>query len=122
MKYSRVKSAIVGWGMPGTIQEFGFKIFEYARWDAKSGIWWNPVQRFSSHNIHSLLILFRYLIGISILILGFFNHRLWLYGFIAILLYGFWAYRKAGLWGIILQFTADFAVIGGFLSGILQRS
>ena len=126
LKYSRVKSAIVEWGMPDTIQGFRFKIYEYAKWDARYGIWWHPTQRFASHNIKAFLVLIRYAIGLSLLILSFkFNTLPFL--LILILLYLIWSFRKiysefgdwkVSLWGPILQLTADFAVITGFVSGM----
>ena len=74
LKYSRVKSAIVEWGMPETLSEFFKKINEYAKWDARYKIWWHPSQRLASHNIKSLLILFRYSVGLSLLILNISMH------------------------------------------------
>ncbi len=106
--------------MPETISNFQFKIYNYAKGDAESKIWIFPGKGLASHNIKALLVLVRYLLGLSLLVFGFVYSPLWLYCFIAILLYGFWAYRKAGLWGIILQFTSDFAVMAGFVSGLLK--
>jgi hypothetical protein len=48
-----------------------------------------------------------------------------------LLLYIFWAFRKvylltqdleAGLWGIIIQFSSDFAVMAGFLVGLVKKN
>ena len=76
------------------------------------------------------LIFLRYLVGTTLFILGFSDPLLWWALGFGLLLYIFWAFRKvymeyqdfeAGLWGIFLQFAADFAVMGGFLSGLLKR-
>ncbi len=60
LKYARVKTALVEWGMPGSLNDFFFKIKEYARWDINKNIWWNPAQRFASHNIRAFSVLLRY--------------------------------------------------------------
>ncbi|MCX6705027.1 MAG: glycosyltransferase [Candidatus Woesebacteria bacterium] len=128
-KISRVKDATVEWGMPTTIKEFGFKIYGYAKGDALTKIWIFPGKGLASHNIKSLFILFRYLFGLSILILSFKFPFLLPYLFICFFAYLIWAFRKvflefgdyqAALWGPILQLTSDAAVIEGFLSGILS--
>jgi len=130
LKYSRVKNAIVEWGMPKTLGEFIFKIREYAKWDVKYGIWWHPTQRLESHNIKAMLILMRYIVGLTLLIFGFKYHLL-----LALLIFGFliyllWAYRKiysefgearVSFWGPVLQIASDYAVIGGFISGIMRN-
>lgn len=127
MKYARVKSAIVEWGMPEKLTIGLKKMHDYAKWDAAYGIWWHPVKRFSSHNIKVLLILGRYIAGLIFLIFSFRNPPLLPILISGVLLYGFWAFRKvyletkdmtAGLWGIIIQFSADFAVMMGFLKGL----
>lgn len=130
LKYSRVKSAIVEWGMPETLSEFFNKIESYAKWDGRYKIWWHPVQRFTSHNIKSLFILFRYLVGLLILIFSFKYHSLLPALIILFLIYLFWAYRKIylefgevkiALWGPVLQITSDLGVIKGFLTGIFSN-
>ena len=127
LKYSRVKNAIVEWGMPSSIYNFQFKIFNYAKWDAQYGIWWHPAQRFMSHNIKALVVLLRYLFALALLILSFWFNTL-PYLLIFIFLYLIWTYRKiyfefgdyrVAFWGPVIQISADFAVLSGFLSGIL---
>ncbi|MGA2910740.1 MAG: glycosyltransferase [Candidatus Microgenomates bacterium] len=129
LKYSRVKSAEVEWGMPETLKGFFGKIRDYAKWDARYGIWWHPTQRLMSHNIKSLFILVRYVIGLAILILSFEYDLLLPVLIILIFIYFYWAYRKVylefgdwkvSLWGPVLQITSDFAVIAGFISGIIS--
>ncbi|MEJ2348127.1 MAG: hypothetical protein P8Y17_02955 [Patescibacteria group bacterium] len=64
------------------------------------------------------------------LIYAFKNPPFWPFLILILFLYIFWAYRKVfiefedkrvALWGIILQFTSDFAGMSGFLSGITDR-
>lgn len=128
---ARVKNAIVEWGMPRTLKEAFNKMFLYAKGDAKTKIWWHPTKKLSSHNIKTLFVFGRYVIGLVGAILAFRNPLLWLVLIIGILLYIFWSFRKVyvefgsykvGMWGIILQFTSDFAVMAGFLTGIFTRN
>jgi glycosyltransferase involved in cell wall biosynthesis len=128
-KISRVKDAIVEWGMPSTIKEYAHKIYGYARGDAITKIWLFPGKGLASHNIKSLFILFRYILGFSLLIFSFKFPYLLPYLIICLFAYFFWAYRKVyiefgdcrtALWGPVLQITSDIAVIGGFISGILS--
>jgi glycosyltransferase involved in cell wall biosynthesis len=118
VKICRVKNAIVEWGTPNTIYEFGFKIYEYAKGDAQSKIWNFPGKNLASHNIHSLFIIIRYLFGLVFLVCCFFYPFLFVYLLICLFAYFIWAYRKASLWGPILQITSDLGVIIGFIHGI----
>jgi glycosyltransferase involved in cell wall biosynthesis len=126
-KISRVKDAIVEWGMPETLNEFFKKVSNYAKGDAKSKIWIFPGKGITSHNIKALLVLFRYVIGLFLLILGI---RYGALPFLIILIFAYiiWAFRKVylefgdwriSLWGPVLQITADAGVMVGFVSGIL---
>lgn len=128
LKYARVKTAIVEWGMPATLKDFIFKISEYAKWDVRYGIWWHPTQRLASHNIKVLSIFFRYLVGLGLLIFSLWYPLLLYLLVILLLLYLFWSYRKVflafgdyklAIWGPILQIASDFAVMRGFASGLL---
>jgi len=128
LKYSRVKNAIVEWGMPINLKDFYSKIRDYAKWDVQYGIWWHPTQRFMSHNIKALSILLRYIAGLALFILGFIQPPLFVLLLILIFAYFYWAYRKiydefgdyqTFVWGPVLQITSDAAVIVGFFSGIL---
>lgn len=107
-KFKTVKNAIVDWQMPDSIKSFYLKIKSYAKGDAESGIWWHPVKKLKTHNLKILTIFLRYILFVLFP---------WL-----ILIYIIYSYYKAGLWGIILQFTSDFAGIIGFTDGILQTS
>ena len=129
-KYSRVKNARVEWRIPNSFSVFIKKIYDYAKWDASYGIWWHPAKGLSSHNIKAFFIVLRYLLGFILLLLSLNNPSLFPILFILILLYIIWSFRKvyleyrdwqAGLWGIILQFTTDIAVIVGFLSGLAKN-
>lgn len=126
-KFSRMKSAIVEWGMPETLGEFMTKIKNYAKGDAKTKIWFFPGKGLMSHNIKSLFILLRYLAGLILLILSF-KYPLLPYLIILFLAYLIWAYRKVylefgdyrtALWGPILQIVSDIGVMTGFFEGIL---
>ena len=107
-KFKVAKNAIVNWQMPETIYDFGYKIYGYAKGDAESGIWWHPVKKLQTHNIKILTIFLRYILFVLFP---------WL-----ILIYIIYSYYKARLYGILLQFTSDFAGIIGFTHGILQTS
>lgn len=131
VKLARVKNAVVEWGMPGDIKEFFWKIFNYAKGDAKSKIWLFPGKSLTSHNIKALSIVLRYLFAII-----FFAYcltvstSLLLIWFLGFLVYLFWAFRKVliekgkvevAIWGPVLQLTSDFGVMGGFLSGVFKK-
>jgi len=118
VKYERVKNAVVEWGMPTTLQEFRFKIYEYAKWDAEYGTWIHPNKNLTSHNVHSLFIILRYIFAIILFIFCIIHPPLFAIFLICFLVYIFWAFKKAGLWGIVLQFVSDSAIINGFVHGI----
>jgi glycosyltransferase involved in cell wall biosynthesis len=119
-KISRMKNAVVEWGMPESLNEFFWKIFTYAKGDAKSKIWFFPRNGPTSHNIKALSIVFRYLAGITLLILGLKYVALYPTVGILFLFYLIWAFRKAGVWGPVLQVVSDVGVMYGFLSGIFK--
>lgn len=129
-RYSRVKNARVEWSIPESFKGLIVKFFNYSMWDVRYGIWWHPTQRYSSHNIKAILKFVRYGLGILILILAFGNPLLWLVLGLGLILYIFWAFRKvfleskdilAGAWGVVLQFTSDFAVMAGFIVGLMTK-
>lgn len=131
VKISRVKNAIVEWGMPGSILEFRNKIFDYAKGDAKSKIWIYPNKSVTSHNIHSLSILLRYIAAAVLFVYCLIvNTSLFAYLLIGLFAYFFWSFRKIyiqkgkvniAIWGPVLQIVSDFAVIGGFISGMFIK-
>ncbi len=130
INFARVKTAIVEWRMPEKLEQFVEKMYSYAKGDAQSRVWWHPGKGLASHNIKVLLIFTRYLTGLIILILSNNKPVILLILLALLILYLLWSFRKvyletedwkAGLWGIVLQFSADFAVMGGFLSGIIKK-
>jgi hypothetical protein len=65
-----------------------------------------------------------------LVIFGFTNPLLWNLVLAGLVGYIFWAFRKvylltqdleAGLWGIIIQFSSDFAVMSGFIVGLIKK-
>jgi glycosyltransferase involved in cell wall biosynthesis len=123
VKIARVKKARVVWQETAkfTLKDFIKKTYFYAKGDAQARIWWHPSKRFTSHNIKIISIYARYLIVVALLLL-----RKPLIPFLFLILYTFWSFRKVyiltsdfrvGLWGIIIQFVSDLAVMSGFLSG-----
>ena len=119
-KFAVQKNAIVEWGMPNTVKSFYLKVKNYATGDAESGIWWHPIKRFQSHNIKIVSIYLRYIIGLLLLVFSFKFFVFTLLLYILITLYLSYSYKKAGTWGPILQIVSDFAVMTGFLRGILK--
>jgi len=126
-KIARVKNALVEWGMPDNLQVIITKMYNYAKGDAKSKLWITKSKGLMSHNIKLLSVFVRYL-----LLVGLFWEVLikqvspiWLISIL--LIYSFWAFRKvyseeenllAGVWGLILQYCGDFAVMAGFIAGL----
>lgn len=129
-KFSRMKNAIVEWGMPTSINNFQLTIFNYAKGDAESKIWIFPGKSLASHNIKAFSILLRYLVGLFLLVFCIVHTSLLLWWAIGLSIYLIWAYRKVYLlfgdgkvafWGPILQIVADISVMKGFLWGIFGR-
>lgn len=127
---ARVKNAVVEWGMVGTLREAFSKFFLYAKGDAKSKIWWHPTKKLSSHNIKILFVFARYMVGLTGVIMAIRNPLLWFVIIAGLFLYIYWSFRKVyveledyrvGMWGTILQFMSDLAVMAGFLVGITTR-
>lgn len=121
-KISRVKDAVVEWGMPTSINDFQLAIYNYAKGDAQSKIWLFPGKGLASHNIKAIFVFLRYGLGLFLLFYALLSSPpVSLYLSILIFLYALYAYRKAGLWGVILQVTSDIAVMLGFISGLLLK-
>lgn len=124
---SRKKNARVEWRMPASLPEFFIKLMSYSKADAQSKIFWHPTQRLSSHNIKVILVIVRYVIFL-VLFYYFLHKAISPTLFLAISFsYIFWSFLKvyrvlkdikASLWGIILQVTADCAVMIGFIHGL----
>ena len=130
VKIARVKKAFVEWGMPKTLYDFSHKIFNYAKGDAQSKIWFYSDKSITSHNIKIILIFLRYLIGVVLIVLS--QKFYWLSPIILILIFFYilWAFKKvylvtksffSGLWGIMLQFTSDLYAASGFIKGTINN-
>lgn len=120
VKIIRIKEARVVWEEISKLNYINIvkKFYIYAKGDGEAGIWFHPTKQLSSHNIKISLIYVRYIIALSLLIIGF-NSPLahWALLILAIL-YLLYSYKKAGAWGIILQLTSDITVMVGFARGI----
>lgn len=143
VKIVRVKEARVVWRESSTftLSKSMKKFYQYAKGDARSGIWWHPSKQLTSHNIKISLIFLRYLAGFILLTLSFSKvdslscpptcASFWrVILLLLLILYIFRSFRKvylqtnslkAGAWGIAIQFMSDFAVMGGFTSGMLGK-
>lgn len=130
VKIVRVKNARVEWGMPQKYSEGIKKMFNYAKGDVQSGIWNHASKGLLSHNIKATSIFLRYLVWTAILLYSIMIPNLLYPPFLLLLLYIFWSFRKvyirfrnveAGFWGIAIQFVSDFAVMGGFLQGLIAK-
>ncbi len=127
-KISRMKNATVEWGMPETISDFYLKIKNYAKGDAKSNNWIFPGKGIMSHNIKAISIFLRYILAFVFIVICLFNTSLFVYWIMGLFIYLFWAFRKVylefsdwklALYSPVLQIVSDFAVMRGFLSGII---
>ena len=113
------------------------KFYNYAKGDAKTGIWWHPTKQLASHNIKISLIFVRYSFGLFLLISTFYFHLSFVYHIICvdILLICLFAYLcwplakwhdvikswQGRLLLPVVQVASDFAVMSGFVSGILGK-
>jgi len=125
----RAKNAIVYWQLPLTLVDGFKKMFLYAKGDARSGIWWHPTKRFSTHNIKITLVYLRYILALYFVLFVPFFRVLQLPFILGVSLYIFWSFRKvfcqtnnfaAGVCGIAVQFASDLAVMSGFMSGLIS--
>jgi GT2 family glycosyltransferase len=119
LRISRVKEAVVEWGMPENLLEFFKKVYQYAKGDAKTKIFNYSSQGLASHNIKAVFVIVRYCLGLSLLILSTRVPVILLLLLLLVILYLIRAYQKTGLWGIVLQIVSDFAVMSGFVSGLI---
>ena len=126
-KLVRVKNALVEWGMPNSPGAVINKMYRYAKGDAKSKLWFSKSKGLMSHNIKVLSIFLRYMIGLWLSWAVIINKVSPIWLILIIIMYSFWAFRKvyleernilAGLFGVVLQFCGDFAVMAGFLRGL----
>ena len=128
----RVKEARVVWKELEniTFKEAMGKFFNYAKGDVQAGIWWHPTQKLSSHNIKIVFIFTRYLASIILLVFSLFNPALLVLLVILATLYILWPVYKwkdviadwrSRLWLSVIQIFSDFAVMSGFLKGIIGK-
>jgi len=104
------------------------KFFNYAKGDAQSKICWHPTKKLMSHNIKVIFIFIRYLFGLFLLFQSINSPLLFRLLEILIVLYIFWPIWKwrdviddfqTKLWLPVIQISSDFAVMAGFLYGLL---
>ncbi|MCX7928082.1 MAG: glycosyltransferase [Patescibacteria group bacterium] len=123
-KMKKVKGALVDWVEP---EKFGikdiFKFYFYARGDAQTGIWWDPIKKWRTHNIKIFSIFLRYVFFIAC----FFFDKF--FGAFVFTFYLLWAFTKvfrnqkdfyAGFWGMIIQIFSDFLIMAGFVKGLIK--
>src|SRR3990170_376476 len=99
VKIVRVKEARVVWSESGTftLSDSMKKFYQYAKGDAKSGIWWHPAKQLASHNIKISLIFLRYAFGLILILLSITNPLILLVLLVLLILYIFWSFRKVYL-------------------------
>jgi glycosyltransferase involved in cell wall biosynthesis len=124
----RMNEALVEWKEP---EQFGFKDFKkfyfYAKGDAQTGIWWDPVKKWRTHNIKILTIYIRYLLILLPVVLSI-NYPLSIVSFFVFLciyfLWSIWKWRDVvtkwheRVWIPVVQVGSDVMVMGGFLRGV----
>jgi len=128
-KYAYAKKSIVFWMMPDSFFDGIKKMFFYAKGDAQSKVFFHPSQSLSSHNIKVLLIFSRYFLALILLLfsLQYLSLRIFL-SFLIICYFSYSfvkVFRKtksfmAGIYGIAIQLFSDFAIMFGFIVGILS--
>ena len=130
IKIIRAKDALVYWEMPKTFSEILSKLYNYARGDSKSRIWWHPLQRTSTHNIKIMSIFARYLVVFLFLFFSINLPELLYILMLGFLIYLGWSIikmrdvvkdAKARLWLPVIQVASDFAIMAGFLSGLWRK-
>jgi hypothetical protein len=106
------------------------KFFNYAKGDAKAGIWWHPVQQFASHNINIILIFLRFILGLVVLIYSFENPLLTYVLLIGVFAYVIWPIFKwrgivktwqARRYLPVVQIASDLVIMAGFISGFIYK-
>lgn len=129
-KINKVKNALVYWNEPMRFSLKDFKkFFYYAKGDAQTGIWWDPMKRFRTHNFKIITIYIRYIILISFLTLAIYHlsFAIWTaFCFLLIVycLWSIWKWRdvvrnwRERMWIPIMQIGTDLMVMAGFLSGL----
>jgi glycosyltransferase involved in cell wall biosynthesis len=132
VKIVRVKEARVVWEEAENLTFVSSmkKFYQYARGDAKIGIWWHPSKQLASHNIKIMSIFIRYLILVFFLVFSISRPKLLVLPVLLVLLYLFWSVWKwrdvvvdwsARAWLPVIQVSSDFAVMTGFLTGLAKK-
>jgi len=132
-KMVRVKDAIVYWNEP---MQFGWKDFKkffyYARGDAQTGIWWDPIKKWRTHNIKLMTIYIRYILLTFLLTLSIFHLSFAIFAVFCLLffVYCFWSIWKwrdvvtdwrERMWIPVIQIGTDVMVMSGFLVGLIHH-
>ncbi len=131
-RIERVGEARVIWEEVGnmTLAESLVKFQSYAKGDARAGIWWHPTKQLASHNIKISLIFVRYFAALALIltaIFGYVSPLLILFLFFLYLFWPVWKWRdvvvdfRGRLWLPVIQISSDFAVMSGFLSGLIDK-
>ncbi len=129
IRIARVGDARVIWEETKyfTLRDFFYKVFNYAKGDAKTKLWIYPIPSIMSHNIKMLFVFIRYLLGICLLIFSFTSPPLFylLVGlFVLYIFWSVWKFRdivnswKVRVWIPVVQIVSDIAVMIGFIYGI----
>ena len=122
IRIARVGDARVIWEETKyfTLKDFFWKIFNYAKGDAKTKIWIYPISGIMSHNIKILFVFLRYFVALFLLFIPVILVILVL----LYLLYSVWKFRdicrswQVRVWLPVVQIVSDIAVMLGFLYGI----
>lgn len=69
-KIEKNEKSVVVWELP-TFSQYLIKIFNYARGDAQSRIWWDKRKKWQTHNIKLLLNFARYAILLALVLKGY---------------------------------------------------
>lgn len=123
------KKALVDWEIPRSFWNAVKKFYTYAKGDGQAGIWWNPQQRISTHNIRIFSIYSRYLIGLISILWAIEKNSFFWVPISFFIFYLIWAVKKnyslvktwrAFFWLPVIQIVSDFAVMAGFIKGFFS--
>ncbi len=131
MKITRVQEARVEWKEISNYNLLTFvnKTYKYAIGDAQTAIWWDYAKGIKSHNIKILFVFIRYIAAFILMIFSvqFFSY-LSLLIFVALYIYlTIYKWRdlklpiKTLFWVPIVQVLSDFAVMAGFIVGLVLK-
>ncbi|MBN1263772.1 MAG: glycosyltransferase [Candidatus Pacebacteria bacterium] len=121
--------AMVDWVLPTDLWTAIKKFYFYAKGDAQTKIWWDSQKKLGTHNLKILTVFLRYLLGVIAICLAITNSKLVLLPFFLFSLYLIWIVSKnyylvkiwqGIIWLPIIQICSDFAVMAGFVKGIIS--